>query len=95
MDHTVLPAIVADLAGLLSKLEVAGYHAAASEYSQSFGNYLVKLVGEERWFWITRDRGQYSVGGPPKEELESAGLWRTFDDKAQFERDLLTWLSRG
>lgn len=91
---TVAPEIREDCGALIDELAVLGYRVVASTYSAaSFGDYEVEFVGPVR-FHITRDRSQYIVDAD-RGSLERAGLWRAFDDRAEFARMVLAWAPRG
>ena len=85
--------ITDDLAPLVAKLEQAHYRPGDAQFSDSFGSYRVEFSGPSARFRIVRDRSQYYIDGLPRNTLEPAGLWRAFDDRAEFEVQLLSWLS--
>lgn len=89
-----LPREVEDEIGsLLSDLNEAGFSPKASLYSpEAFGNWYVDLKGPIGAFRIIKDRSQYIVDGPKTEELEAAGLWRSFDSLDEFGKVLMNWL---
>jgi hypothetical protein len=87
--------VAADLAELLPRLAERGFHPSHWEYTpEAFGNYLIDFKAPTRSFRVIRDRSQYILGGD-QEELAAAGLWRAFDDKAEFANALLSWLGRA
>lgn len=91
-----LPAPVrADLGQLIEGLESAGYTPIRSVYApDQFGNYCVDFTGPGGSLRVVRDRSQYTVSGR-RELLESAGLWRAFDDREEFASALITWFKRS
>jgi hypothetical protein len=83
-----------DLTDVLPALGEIGYVPIASQYSPlSFGgDYFVDFTGPRgHSFRLIYDRSQYIVDGQ-RSELEAAGLWRAFDDRAEFTTTLLDWL---
>ena len=92
MTHRVAVEIQSDIGGLLDKLAKMGLMPTGSLYSpESFGDYYVDFGSPVGWFRIVRDRSQYQLDGR-RELLEPAGLWRSFNSREQFERQVLTWL---
>lgn len=90
--HRLPSEIAGDLEDLLDDFAAMGIRPTASQYdAQSFGNYVVDLAGD-RVFRITRDRYQYILYGPAREELEKVDLWRAYDDLGSFRRAVLKWL---
>lgn len=88
------PAIEADLKDLLPELATFGLEPASSWYdAQAFGNYVVAFEGREFPLRVVRDRSQYRVDGPAREELLFAGLFYAFADRARFESALIDWLN--
>jgi len=88
------PEIDDDLKEVAFRLEALGFSATQSTFSASFGDYFVDLVGRGRQLRIVRDRSQYFVDAD-RDDLERAGLWRTFEDRDEFLTRLLTWLSNA
>jgi hypothetical protein len=77
----------------LAQLELLGYQVAGSQYNEAaFGNWFVDLVGPTS-LRVVRDRGQYLLEGP-RSSLEQHGLWRAFDDRAEFASRLLAYAAR-
>jgi len=77
----------------LAQLELLGYEIASSRYdADSFGNWFVDLVGPSK-LRVVRDRGQFLVDGHRK-SLEKFGLWRAFNDRAEFAALLLAYAAR-
>jgi hypothetical protein len=94
MTQSIPKQITRDIGDLLSRLAELGYMPTRAQYdAQSFGNYFVDLGSEQGWLRIVRDRNQYFVDVTSKEQLKNAGLFRAFDDRKEFERALLSWLS--
>ena len=90
-DHELPGEIRADIGTLLDHLAAAGFRPVGSRYEPaSFGDYLVDFRGPTGSLRITRDRGQYMLEGD-RGELESAGLWRAFDDRDEFTQRLTDW----
>jgi hypothetical protein len=58
--------------------------------AQVFGHYYVYLVGSGGGLQITRDRGQYLIGGD-EDHLRQLGLFRTFDDMTEFRKAVLAY----
>lgn len=86
----IAPEIRADAGPLLDELERLGYQVAAAEYSaESFGNWYIDMAGPKA-FRMIKDRGQFLVDGE-EDALRRAGLWRAFDDRAEFLRLIRDW----
>ena len=82
-----------DIGGLIRALHALGAEVINARYDpESFGNYEISFRAPRVAFRITRDRSQYILHGPPRQELEAAGLWRAFDYRSEFEETLLVWL---
>jgi len=85
-----------DLGDLLSELESMGAKVESARYDPgSFGNFEICLAAPRGAFQITRDRSQYMLQGPSRQELEAADLWRAFDRKEEFSALLVAWFRRG
>ena len=92
MATMVPPQIRREIGRLLDALGAAGYRVGKSVFdADCFGDWYVDLRGPRR-FRLTKDRGQYMIGGP-EDELRDQGLFRAFDDRDEFERSVLLWLS--
>jgi hypothetical protein len=86
----IAPEILADIGPLLDALLGRGYRVVASEYSpEHFGNWFVDLAGPSA-FRLCRDRSQFIVSAE-RRLLEPAGLWRAYDDVADFSQRVLAW----
>ena len=89
-----LPSDVAQaLSPLLAQLAERGAEPTSYESSASFGNFAVSFAANTREFMIARDRGQFIVSGPSRQELESAGLWRAFVGVRELSTPLLAWVA--
>jgi hypothetical protein len=96
MMYIELPATIQHaLAPLASTLAAAQLTPSGWEYSDSFGNFLVAFRGSGRELTLNRDRGQFIVGGPDRDSLEAAGLWRAFDTAEELLPPLARWLGQG
>ena len=77
---------------LISDLQAVGWTVSTSLYSpKSFGNWYVDLHRSGVAIRLVKDRSQYMVHGPRKEELEAAGLWWAFDSLSEFRQTVLKW----
>ena len=95
MMITELPAVIQSaLKPLTPALAAAHLLPSGWEYSDSFGNFLVAFRGSGREITLTRDRGQFIVGGSDRTSLEKAGLWRAFDTAQELLPHLASWLSQ-
>ena len=84
-------AIQADEGPLLSELQASGLRVTDSRYdAKVFGNYYVDLVGARGWLRVTRDRGQYLIGGDD-DRPGKLGLFRAFDDMIEFRKAVLAY----
>ena len=96
MTMTELPAEIQHALGPFAPTLAAAHLLPSGwEYSDSFGNFLVAFRGSGREFTLTRDRGQFIVGGPERTSLEEAGLWRAFDTAQELIPYLARWLGQG
>ena len=93
MSRTKLPpSVVADLGKLPAALSDVGFTPQSCKYSPTdFGNFTVVFGSGNRSFLLSRDRGQFIVGGE-RGALEPAGLFRSFDSVASLHQPLLAWL---
>lgn len=57
----------------------------------TMGNWCVDLTRHDLPLQIVKERAQFQISGPPIEELKANGLWRAFDDYAEFQRAVLSW----
>lgn len=80
---------------LIKSLAAQSITAIESHVSESFGNFVVHFRGAGRDFQIIRDRGQLIVDGIEQQELEQAGLFRTFPGFRELETPLMQWLKRS
>ncbi len=83
------------LGPLIQSLAALSIVPISSQASNAFGNFVVYFRGPGKEFQITRDRGQLIIQGPSQQELELAGLWRTFPGFRELEPPLIQWLSRS
>ena len=91
LDERIREEIGEELRPLLE----AGFTVTSSMYSEAaFGNFFVDLRRGEEELRIVRDRSEYMVRGD-ETGLKRAGLWRAFDSKAEFFRDLTRYLIEG
>ena len=93
----LLPVPIARVRNCLSdyrrRIEALGAEVTDARHdAQSFGNYEVCFRASNVAFRITRDRRQYILHGPPRQELERAGLWRAFNHRDEFGETLLAWV---
>lgn len=95
-DQENLPDQVEKEAGsLIAELCAARWIVFSSRYdSQSFGNWYVELCRAGLTFRIVKDRSKYMIDGPPKSELQPAGLWRAFDDFEEFRQAVAKWATK-
>jgi hypothetical protein len=90
-DGMLPDGIQTDVGALLKELEAAGLRVIDSRYDASvFGNYYVDLVGSGGSLRITRDRGYYHFGGD-EDHLRQLGLFRSFEDLAEFREAVLAY----
>ncbi len=77
---------------MISSLRTAGWIISGSVYdANAMGNWYVDLARHDLYLQIVKDRAQFYVSGPPIEELKAKGLWRAFDDYAEFQRAVVNW----
>ena len=90
------PALPAEVEGELSSLLEAfkhhGFKLVRVLGPVSFGNFFATWAKGRLALSIVRDRGQFHVSGPPRAELESAGLWRAFASTHEMAPPLEAWL---
>lgn len=79
------PSLVRSLDALGFELE---YYSQAPE---AFGNFVADFSNGSTRFRVARDGSQLIVEGA-RNELESFGLWRAFNEPTLFEEKLLAWL---
>jgi hypothetical protein len=93
---TELPAeIQRVLAPLAPTLVAAQLLRTGWECSNFDGDFVVVFYDGRQDITLTRDRGQFIVGGPDRSSLEEAGLWRAFDTAQELLPHLTKWLSRS
>ena len=92
-DFTGLPKKVAsEINGILADLLQSGWQVLDYRFDpQSFGNWYVQLTRNDSSITVIKDRSQYTLNGPSKNELKGTGLERTFNDQADFRRALRHW----
>ena len=95
MNNSLDPEIELAIGPLVQSLAAQAVAVVESHVSNSFGNFVVHFRGTGRDFQIIRDRGQLIVGGIEQQELEQAGLFRTFPGFRELETPLMQWLQRG
>ena len=62
-------------------------------YSErAFGSFLITFRSPRHEFTLTRDRGQFIIGGADRKSLEEAGLLRAFDTAEDLLPYLSSWL---
>jgi hypothetical protein len=70
------PLVQKDLAEVLPVLSAAGLELRSCQFSpEAFGNFLVCFSGGKYGLDITRDRGEYFLGGN-RQLLQELGYWR-------------------
>ena len=86
--------VEAEVGALLSSLRVAGWTVSLCGFSAHFlGDWYVDLHRENLWIQLTRDDHKYLVHGPP-EEIEAAGLRRTFLSLEEFRQAIIEWATK-
>jgi hypothetical protein len=92
-DHYELPIEIAkDADSLISTLRASGWILVEAHYdAKTMGNWYVDLTRGGLSLRLVKDRSQFFVSGPPAVELRSAGLWRAFDDFAEFQQSVVSW----
>jgi hypothetical protein len=79
---------------LVSQLQKAGWIISASRYdAATFGNWYVDLHRGDRTIRVAKDRSQYLLDGSHIEEIEAAGVLRTFDDLEGFRLAFSKWIT--
>jgi hypothetical protein len=75
-----LPSLIKDdLADVLPDLMTAGLVLTSCQFSpEAFGNFLVSFTGGKSGLDITRDRGEYFLGGN-RQLLQQIGYWRALN----------------
>ena len=85
----------AEAGELISELHSAGWTVSTSHYDANlFGNWYIDLCRAGRTIRLVKDRSQYMIAGPPTPEIEAAGLWKAFDNLADFHRELIEWAKK-
>ena len=80
--------VMEDLANVLPQLAGAGLEVRSCQFSpEVFGNYLVCLARGTFTLNISRDRGQYILGGN-RQLLERLGYWRALESKQELATGL-------
>ena len=94
MQHPTLPTEVEEEVGaLVSELIRAGWKLSGASYKpQMFGNWIVELQRDGSEIRLVKDKSQYYLDGPPRDELQTHGLWRAFIDLSEFRSSLLEWV---
>jgi hypothetical protein len=89
-----LPADIAREAGsLISTLRTAGWTLLEARYdAKTLGNWHIDLARDDLSLRLVKDRSQFFVDGPPVQELKATGLWRAFEDFAEFQRVIVNWV---
>jgi hypothetical protein len=86
------PEVQADIGALLDRLAGLGCRVVRAHYSpENFGNWVVDIAGP-LGFSMSSDRGQYMIDAD-RDALERANLWRAFDDREEFVRSVLAWVT--
>jgi hypothetical protein len=94
LNHNAnLPVEIDQEAGaLLQQLYAVGWKVSVSHYdANSFGNWYVDLRFSNLMIRLFKDRSQYMIDGPPKKELEAAGLRKAFEDMEEFQHAVIKW----
>jgi hypothetical protein len=91
IDHDELPIEIArDADSLISTLRARGWILLEARYdAKTMGNWYVDLTRGGLSLRLVKDRSQFFVTGP---ELKVAGLWRAFDDFAEFQQAIVNWV---
>jgi hypothetical protein len=90
----ILPNEIAEEVGeLISELQKKEWTISFARYdAQSFGNWYVDLDQKGNCIRLIKDRSQYIFSGPPIEEIQAAGLWKSFDDLHEFRHAVIKWV---
>ena len=89
-DENFAPGIEPEARALISELRAAGWIVSASNYdSKSFGNWWVDLHHTGHVIRLVKDRSQYMIDGPQTEAIKAAGLWKAFDNMAEFRHAVI------
>ena len=84
--------VASEINNILMELLQSGWQVFDYRYdSQSFGNWCVQLVRKDLSIRVIKDRSQYFLDGPSKNELGGTDLERTFDERTEFRRALAHW----
>jgi hypothetical protein len=90
-SRSVPTEIQTDIRELISRFEALGWTVIDSRYEENlFGNWYVDLEGRFP-VRLVKDRSQYIVSEVPPEILKAAGLWKAFDDLAEFQAAVIRW----
>jgi hypothetical protein len=92
-DHDEPPIEIArDAGSLISTLRASGWILLEAHYdAKTMGNWCVDLTRGGLSLRLVKDRSQFFVTGPPAAALKVAGLWRAFDDFAEFQQAVVNW----
>jgi hypothetical protein len=92
-DHDEPPIEIArDAGSLISTLRASGWVLLEARYdAKDMGNWYVDMTRDGLSLRLVKDRSQFFVTGPPAAELRIAGLWRVFDDFAEFQQSVVSW----
>ena len=78
---------------LISALQTAGWTLLEARYdAKTMGNWYLDLARDGLSLRLVKDRSQFFIDGPPVEELKAAGLWRAFEDFAEFQQVIVNWM---
>jgi hypothetical protein len=84
--------VESEVGALIADLREAGWTVSASRYdARVFGNWYVDLRRKNQTIRLMKDRSQYTIGGPPIEEIKAAGLRRSFDNLYEFQQAIVRW----
>jgi hypothetical protein len=91
-SEALLCEIEAEARELISELGLAGWTVAALKCDGDvFGNWYVDLCRDSRTLRLVKDRSQYTINGPPTQEMKDVGLWKAFDSFGEFRRLVSEW----
>ena len=92
VSQSVAPEIQADIGELISNLQTLGWRVTHSHYyAKVCGDWYIDFEGSASPIRLVKDRSQYMVMEVPIEILKAAGLWRAFDDLAEFQATVIKW----
>lgn len=84
--------VAQEIHSIVNELVENGWQISFARYDRkSFGNWYVDLVRLGFEIRIVKDRSQYFVSGPSKNDLQRVGLGGSFDDIGEFRRTLIAW----